>query len=263
MTTEIKIFKKPRLKNPVLIEGLPGVGNVGRIAAGYLIEELKAEKFAELISSHFMPLVLVREDGTSHLLRNEFFYWKAKKKNQRDLIILIGDSQSVDPEGHYEIVHEILKFAKKLKVKEIITLGGLSIGERVEEPKVIAVANSPSVVKKYKKYGIYFDNGRRVSTIVGAAGLLIGLGRYYGIEGLCLLGETMGVPLLPDHKSAEAVLRVVNKILNLKIDLSKLEEKVEKMKKFVKKMTELQTSLIPQLSAQKPKKEEQSLSYIG
>ncbi len=264
MVTEIRVFKKPKLKNPILIEGLPGVGNVGRIAAGYLVEELEAKKFAELLSSHFMPLVLVKEDGTSHVLRNEFFFWKNKKKRGRDLIILIGDSQSVDPAGHYEITHAVLKFLKSLKVKEIITLGGLGMGERVESPRVIAVANSEKVVRKYKKYGLYFDDGKRVSTIVGAAGLLIGLGKYYGIEGMCLLGETMGVPIIPDHKSAEAVLKVLTKILNLKIDLKKLEKKVEKMQKFIKKMTEAQSRLISQLLS-KPKEEvkEGRLTYIG
>ena len=57
MATKIVQLKKPKLKNPIFIEGLPGVGNVGRIAAGYLVEELKAKKFAELWSSHFLPIV--------------------------------------------------------------------------------------------------------------------------------------------------------------------------------------------------------------
>ena len=109
MVTQIKVFKKPRLRNPVLIEGLPGVGNVGRIAAGYLVEELRAEKFAELLSSHFMPLVLVREDGTSHLLRNEFFYWKAKKKNKPE----------TQKEFYAEISSALLSFlANKLNISE-------------------------------------------------------------------------------------------------------------------------------------------------
>ena len=90
--------QKPKLKNPLFIEGLPGVGNVGRIAAGYLVEELGAKKFADLLSSHFMPFVLLHQSAAVHVLKNEFYYLKAKGKDQRDLIILIGDSQSVDPE---------------------------------------------------------------------------------------------------------------------------------------------------------------------
>ncbi|MEM7826591.1 MAG: PAC2 family protein, partial [Candidatus Aenigmatarchaeota archaeon] len=60
MVTKIIELEKPKLKNPIFVEGLPGIGNVGRIACGYLIEELKAKKFAELYSSHFMPFVLLQ-----------------------------------------------------------------------------------------------------------------------------------------------------------------------------------------------------------
>jgi len=80
MATKIVELKKPKLHNPLFVEGLPGVGNVGRIASGYLIEELKAEKFAELYSSHFMPFVLLHQSSAVHVLKNEFYYWRAKKK---------------------------------------------------------------------------------------------------------------------------------------------------------------------------------------
>ena len=90
--THIKLLKKPpKLNNPVLIEGLPGVGNIGRVAAGYLIEELKAVKFAQLHSKHFFPFVMLHEDYQVQLLKNEFYYWKSKKKGGRDLIFLVGD----------------------------------------------------------------------------------------------------------------------------------------------------------------------------
>ena len=79
VSTKIIMLKKPRLKNPIFIEGLPGVGNVGRIAAGYLVEELGAKKFAELYSPHFMPFVLLHQTSEIHMLRNEFYYWKGKK----------------------------------------------------------------------------------------------------------------------------------------------------------------------------------------
>ncbi|OYT41676.1 MAG: proteasome assembly chaperone family protein [Candidatus Aenigmarchaeota archaeon ex4484_224] len=262
--TKIILLEKPRLKNPILIQGLPGVGNVGRIAAGYLIEELKAKKFAELISSHFMPLVLVNPDSTTHVLKNEFFYWKAKKKNQNDLIILVGDSQSVDPIGHYEIVTEVLNFAKKFKVKEIFTLGGLGIGEKVLEPKVIAISNNPKTAKQYKKYGVILDNGSRVSTIVGAAGLVVGLSRYYGIKATCFLAETSGLIAFPDNKAAEAVLKVLIKILKIKIDLTKLEKRVKSMEDYIKKMIEAQKgALYEQLAKLAKEKGKEEITYIG
>jgi proteasome assembly chaperone (PAC2) family protein len=37
----INILEKPQLNNPVLIEGLPGIGCVANISALHLIKELK------------------------------------------------------------------------------------------------------------------------------------------------------------------------------------------------------------------------------
>lgn len=265
MATKIIESERPKLKNPIFIEGLPGVGNVGRIAAGYIVEELGAKKFAELTSSHFMPFVLLHQSSAVHVLKNEFYYWKAKGKNRRDLIILIGDSQSIDPEGHYEIVNSILEYAKGLGVKEMFTLAGLSIGEKKQKPKVIGAVSEPELAKKYAKVGIDFDAGSRVGTIVGASGLLLGLGRFYGISGVCLLGETVGLPIIPDPKSAEEILRVLTKILGMKIDTSKLEKKIKEMEEFIKKMQSVERQMMSQMMKPPSERtdEKEKLTYIG
>jgi len=267
MATKITDLQRPKLKNPILIVGLPGVGNVGRIAAGYLIEELKATKFAELYSSHFMPFVMLQKGSAVHVLNNEFYYWRAEKAGQRDLIIMVGDSQSVDPEGHYEIVETILPYVKSFGVTDVLTLAGLGVGQKKAAPKVVGVVNDMSVIKKYKDAGMDFSAGDRVGTIVGAAGLLIGLGRQYGMDGVCVLGETSGVPLIPDPKAAEAVLRVLVRILKVKVDTSRIEKKVKEMEAFVKRVEAVQQNAIVQMLKQQmpeaSKKDDKDLTYIG
>ena len=37
----------PKLRDAILIEGLPGIGNVGKLAVDFLIEELKAKKISQ------------------------------------------------------------------------------------------------------------------------------------------------------------------------------------------------------------------------
>jgi uncharacterized protein (TIGR00162 family) len=269
MATKIIEYEKPKLNNPIFVEGLPGVGTVGRIAAGYLVEELGAKKFAELISSHFMPFVLLHQSSAVHVLKNEFFYWKAKKSGQRDLIILVGDSQSIDPEGHYEIVNEILSYVSKFGCKEMFTLAGLALGQPITKtPRVIGAVSDPEIVKKYKGFGIDFDAGSKVGTIVGASGLLLGIGKYFGIKGVCLLGETTGFPILPDPKAAEAVLKVLIKILNLQIDLSRLDKKVKEMEELFKKIQHVERQTLQQLTKgiaapEEHEEEKERLTYIG
>jgi proteasome assembly chaperone (PAC2) family protein len=96
--TYIKEFAPVETKNPILIEGLPGLGLVGKIAIRYLVKQLKAQKFAYLYSPHFPYFVLVNKKGSVRLLRGAFYYWK-NPQGQHDLILFTGDSQSQTIEG--------------------------------------------------------------------------------------------------------------------------------------------------------------------
>ncbi len=263
MKTEIRIIEKPKLDNPLFIEGLPGIGNVGRVAAGYLIDELKAKKFAELYSRHFLPFVLVHENAEVYLLKNEFYYYKAKSKKERDLVILVGDSQSLDPLGHYEIVWKVLDFISELGCKEILTLGGFGTGNLEESgAKVIGAVSHEELKKKYEKHGIDFNVAGKLGTIVGASGLLLGLGKFKEMKGICVMAETAGFPIVTDPKAAEAVLKVVTSILGMGMDMSKLDKRVEEMEMFIKKIESMQRKAVEEITQKKEGRDEQT-RYIG
>jgi len=241
------------------------VGNIGRVAVDYLVKELKAKSFAQLYSEHFFPFVMLQDNYKIHLLKNEFYYYKAKTAKARDLILLVGDSQSLSPNGHYEIGEKILDLADAFKVKEIITIGGLATGEIEDASHVLGAINDEALLKKYKKYGIDFNAGEKVGYIVGAAGLLPGLGRERGMDGICLLGETSGFPIVTDPRAAEMVLKVLIKILGIKVNMSRLDERVKEMESFIKKVETLQRKALQQLSKEEhgaPEEKEQ-LRYIG
>ena len=113
------IAEKPKLKNPIFIEGLPGIGNVGKLAVEHLIDSIGAIKFAEIYSKDFPPQVFINNDGTVKLVNNEFYYWKAKKFGQRDIILLTGDYQALSSNGQYELSEKILDIIEEYNVKEI------------------------------------------------------------------------------------------------------------------------------------------------
>ncbi|MEM7813341.1 MAG: proteasome assembly chaperone family protein [Candidatus Aenigmatarchaeota archaeon] len=255
METTILQFEKVKLKNPILIEGLPGIGNVGRVAAGYLVSELKMKHFADLYSPHFLPLVILHPDGTASMLKNEFFYYKGK---ENDIIVLSGDTQSVNAEGHYEICSKVISFAEELGVEFIITLGGFAEGKEVREPRIIGATNNPALIKKYAKFGVDFGKGHPIGTIVGASGLLLGMSRLHGIDAICLMSQTMGFPMITDPRAADKTLHVLSNILNLKIDLTKLEAIIKEMGERISRAEKIHKQMIEQLA--KPKEE---VRYIG
>lgn len=247
---------KIEIKNPVLIEGLPGMGMVGRIAARFLIRHFSARRFAELYSPHFPYYVLANKKGSVRLLRAEFFFWE-NPSGENNLVFLIGDSQAQTIEGQYEVANSILEFAAKLGVKTIVTVGGYR--KEVEEaPKVIAVSTSSELLERaFEANAIVSPPG---NPIVGTAGLLLGLAKFKKIDALCLLGETRGY--LPDPWAAKSILEVLQKMFGLKIDLKELDGQIEKSKAIATRMREIEKRR--EKYAQKTRKtEKERITYIS
>lgn len=255
--TMIVVHERPRLNDPIFIEGLPGIGLVGKLAADHLIQELNAKKLADLYSPHFMHQVLVRKDSTVELMRNEFYYWK--NENGRDLIIITGDTQvpPTDSYGHFEVVGKMLDFVAEFGAREIITMGGFQVPELQGEPRVLVSFSDLEALEYYKPLlkdlPVIFreDEG---GAIVGAAGLLLGIGKLRGMRGACFLGESLGY--IVDAKAAKAVLQVVANVLGIEVDMSALDERARETEEILQKVQEMQRAMLEQEMPQRGEEED-------
>ncbi len=253
--TYIKEFAEIQPNNPVLIEGLPGLGLVGKIALRYLIKQLKAKKIAYLYSPHFPYFVLVNKKGNVRLLRGVFYFYQNPKGN--DIILFTGDSQSQTIEGQYEIADRMLDFSEKHGVKSIATIGGYRL-EPTEKPKVFIAATNPELLNKALQSGATLSASG--SPIVGTAGLILGLSKFKKIEALCLLGETRGY--LPDPLAAKSVLEVLSSTFNFDLDLSGLNEEIAKAETMVTKLQQIEEKRAIQAEETK-KQEDKKTTYIS
>ena len=93
---------------------------------------------------------------------------------------------------------------------------------------------------------------KSANDIIGASGLLLGLGKLRGFEGVCFMGETPGY--LVDPKSAKAVLKILTKLTNIDVDLSRLEKKAKEIEVIAQQLQEIE-------GLSKEKSDE--LRYIG
>jgi uncharacterized protein (TIGR00162 family) len=253
----IRVTRQVQPKNPILIEGLPGVGNVGKLAVDYFKEKLGAVPFASVHSKFFPPQVYVNEDGTIRLVSQEMSYYAAKGPQQRDLLLLGGDYQGISPEGQYELTERVLNLAAGMGVREVYTLAGFAQGHLVETPRVLGAATNEKLVEMMKPHGVVFSRNDPGGGLIGASGLFLGLGRLFNMEGVCLMGETSGY--FVDPRSAEAVLRVLTKVLNTPVDLTDLEEKAREIDRIAQKIHEAEAK---PASASAPASRE-DLGYIG
>jgi len=254
--TYIKEFVQVELKSPVLVEGFPGLGLVGKIAIRYLIRQLKAQRFAYLYSPHFPYFVLVNRKGSVRLLRGSFYFWK-NKDGQSDLILFTGDSQSQTIEGQYEIADRMLDFAGRHGVKTIVTIGGYRM-EAKDKPKVFVAGTSQEILERALRAGAVVSGSG--SPIVGTAGLILGLARFRKIEALCLLGETRGY--LPDPLAARSVLEVLKATFGFDVDLAGLNEEIAKAETMVTRLQKIEEKRA--LQAEETRKEEdKKTTYIS
>lgn len=235
--TTVVEYREASPENPVMIVGLPGIGLIGKLVADHLIIELKAEKIMEIFSPHFPPQVNVNADGTVKLVSNEVYFWKGNDRTP-DLLLIVGDHQSATNDGHYELAGIYLDIADRFKAKRIYTLGGYGTGKLIETPHVLYATNKPDIIEEIKSYGAIFNEGELSGGIIGASGLILGLGELRGSEAVCLMGETSGY--LVDPKSAQAVLAVLLKALNLEVDTSELEARAQEIEKIITKIKEME-----------------------
>jgi len=180
-----KMFN-PALENPVFVQGLPGFGNVGRIAAHLLIKFCEAKPFAELYSPSFPDYVSISSKGIAYLPRYEFYAAPLEKNN---LIIMTGETQPSfdDVLAHYQVCSEIVNFAEKLGCHFIVTMGGVPMTE--DKTQVYVAATSPRLATEFMEKGaVIYSKGR----IVGGTGLTLALAKERNLEGVCLLGTTTG-----------------------------------------------------------------------
>ncbi|MBP1922424.1 uncharacterized protein (TIGR00162 family) [Halorubrum alkaliphilum] len=247
---EIDEVATPELDDPVLIEGLPGVGHVGKLAAEHLLEEFDGELVRRVYATEFPPQVSVEgEDGVASLTCAEFH---AVDTGGSDLLVLTGDHQAGSNEGHYRLTSTFLDVAESFGAERAFALGGVPTGELVEEYTVLGAVSEASLADELREADVEFRPDEPAGGIVGVSGLVLGLGGRRGIGAACLMGETSGY--LVDPKSAQAVLEVLETMLDFEVDYASLEDRAEEMEEVVGKIREMQDG---------PAVPDDDLRYIG
>ncbi|MEK6984102.1 MAG: PAC2 family protein [Nanoarchaeota archaeon] len=253
--------KTPKLDRPIFIEGLPGIGNVGKVAVDFLIDELKAKKLYEITSYTFPHSVFVNEDNLVELPVVEIFYRKSTGK--RDILLLGGDVQPIDEISSYEFSENVLDLIEKFNCREIITLGGIGLIDIPKKPRIYCTGNSKKMIARFKDELVSNNIYGVVGPIVGVSGLLLGLASRRKIEAISLLAETYGHPMYLGIKGAKEILKVLNSKLGLNIDINKLDKEIKNIESELIKKTEQLSEVTKQITLKRLQKLGKGVDYIG
>ena len=215
--SDVKIIINAKIpKNAILIEGFQGVGLVGTLAAQYLVDKKKAEIIGYMDSLEFPPIAIL----SNGIIRTPIRIHKFKNKGKT---FIVFESELPIPQLLInKIATELSNFAKKNKIKEIISLEGLAIPKGPINPKTHWVSNMGDKFPKFKKESNLLKNG----VVIGVSASLLIKSKINKIPAIVLMAEAH--PNFPDGIAAANIIKLMNKIYNLGIDTSPLEKESKK-----------------------------------
>jgi hypothetical protein len=235
----ITVKKRIRLKDPVLIAAWPGMGDVALKAVMYLKDKLGAQEFASLEScEYFHPSGVWIENNLIDVPQHPVgrFYFFRNPGGASDLIIFISDAQPFIEKG-YEYAVEIVDFVMSLKVQTIYTFAAMPLPiEHTQIPEVYAVSTKKEILDKFAKAHIKSMPSGQIS---GLNGLILGVAKEKGLDGVCLLGE---IPLytiqIENPLASKMVLEALTRYLNLSVDLGDLQKHADQISQEIEHLIE-------------------------
>ncbi|MDO8428688.1 MAG: PAC2 family protein [Candidatus Diapherotrites archaeon] len=213
--------EKVDLKGYTLIEGFPGIGLVGTIAAKYLLEKMQFEYSGHVECSDFAPVIRVHKGIPLHPAR---IYVNSKNK----LAVLIAE-QMIESKTTETLAEKMVAWIKSKNIKRVISIAGIH-AEGTASNEVYGIASHSESLKELEKFGVkIIEDG--LTTGVTAL-ILLKLNKEKTILAYSLLGN---VNLTADYKTAAVIIEKLNAILGLNIDAKPLLEEAKSMEELVKK----------------------------
>ena len=224
MANSVSYECRPALRRPVIIEGLPGVGNVGKLAADLVAEQLGARVMARVHSDDLPPQVTIGEDNVAEPACCEILFADI---GDRDAVFILGSFQGTTPAGQYNLSEAVFRLLLPHDPSLIITLGGYGTGQMVQSPRVLGAVSDASLKPALEAAGVGFYPDEPQGGIVGAAAMFLAFGKMYGIDSVCIMGETSGY--IVDHRSARYVVDAMCALLGIQVDTSEFQPFVDQI----------------------------------
>ncbi|HOI18914.1 MAG TPA: PAC2 family protein [Candidatus Woesearchaeota archaeon] len=232
----LKLYETP--KRSVIIEGFPGIGLVGSIATEYLIDHLKARLIGKIIIEKAPSLIAIHKKELVQPLG--IFYSESKN-------IVIVHALTSFPGIEWDLSYHIMELAEKIKARQIFCIEG--VPSESEEPKTYFFSTDRKTSKKLEKQGLtMLENG----IIMGVTSSMLVVND--DIPLCCLFAEAHAK--LPDSRSAASVLKQINDILELKIDIKPLMQRAEDFEEKIK-------SIVTKAKGASELQKQKSFNYVG
>jgi len=222
----IRVVKKIFLKEPVLIAAWPGMGEVAVKAGLFLKKSLDFELFAKVENTKFFPPQgVIVERGLVHIpsIDEGSFYFYKRSPEKRDLILFLAQAQP-PLDKSYEFGRLLVEFISSYKVLRVFNFAAFPQAiQHTQTPGVWISATHEEILEEFSSYNLKILEEGQIS---GLNGLFLGLAKEKGLKGACFLGEIPFYTIqIENPKASLAVLKVIDRYLELGLEFKELEEK--------------------------------------
>lgn len=219
MEKGIRIIEKGKseFEKPTVIIGFPDIGLVGTIATYHIIDQIKLKEVAYIESDDFPPVSIIHNGRPHSPMR---IYGNKK-------LLFVTSEIPITPPLLYPISRKVVEWFKSKDIDLIIPLGGIPQPNRqeIKKPKVYGVSVNEETDRILKENDIErLDEG----LIVGLHALLLRECMKNDMNSIYLMVDSHAV--YPDPEAAAIIIKLLNKILSLDIDVKELIEKGEEIK---------------------------------
>lgn len=224
-------------KKTAVIIGFPSTGLVGAFAVSYLVKALDMKRIDELES---------KEIPSSVFIQNGKVYGPFQIYN-KDNIYVILSNVLLSPESTHDFIQSGLEYANKVNADHVIIPRGMTImGPQQDSPKSFGLTvteQSKNLLEDFKLPVI------SEASIVGPDAGVISALKKSSVPSLILF--TVCNMKFPDADAIVKAVETMADIINVKVDTSKFEERLEKISKDNERLIE-QTKKMYEKTSEKP-----------
>lgn len=238
-----KLSKKS--SDNILLVGFPSNGLVGTFTISYLIYYLKMGQIGEIENLGLPPALFV-EDG--EIMAPIRIY------NKDNLYIIVSDLP-FDQLLAYDFAQSVLEFCKKNRISKIIIVSGMEAANMdPKKSKIFGIVTHQSLEETlYKNEIPKFLSG----SIFGTDAAMISTFRKSKVPTLVLYAECH--PFFPDPEASIVAITTVAKILNVKVDTTDIQKRIERLRIHHRNLME---ETIKALQQQQEKQPQSTMAQI-
>ena len=216
---EIRTSDDIELDSPALVEGLPGVGLAGKIAADHLIEELEMVEYGEIVTDGLPPVTVFEDDDRG--VKSPVRLFAAPDLN---LLVL----QSAVPIEAMEAKPMVEAFTEWVADNDVTPIYLAGVAEERDPgvvPDVYGIATGDA--------GARLDDAEvppphHMGMIRGPGGAFLNEAKSRPVDAIGLLVESD--PRFPDPQGARQLIdEGIAPIVGIDVDTSRLDEEAEEI----------------------------------